>query len=245
MASGYVSRVETRVADLLASGTEACLEAAFRTGEYDAAKEMLNAALVQAQANADHPVRAGALHMLGHLMHFQFLDQDLAGADAEAEESLFGQALAIRRELGDMAGTAESLFGIGLVHQILRHDWSSAMPYYRDAMALADRYGNALIRSECHRHIGFYYVSEDIQPEQALRHLRTSLELRRQWGDPRWRPSATFAVGMAELAAGMRADGIDHLRQALQESRDARLSERRIKSVENWLHRAEAGETPG
>jgi len=112
-------------------------------------------------------------------------------------------------------------------------------------VALADRYGNALIRSECHRHIGFYYASEDIQPEQALRHLRTSLELRQQWGDPRWRPSATFAVGMAELAGGMRADGIDHLRQALQESRDARLSERRIKSGESWLHRAEAGETPG
>jgi len=232
-------------AELLDSATESCLEAAFRTGEYDAAEELVQLALVRARADGDRATEAGALQQLGQLMHFRALDGDPASADAEAEETLFVEALAIRRELIDMSGVAESLYGLGLVNQVLRRDWAAAMPLFREATALADEHSNALIRSECHRHLGFYYATEAFEPQRALRHLCISLELRREWGDPRWIPSATFAIGMATLAAGQQQEGIDHLRRAVQEARDAGLSARRVASIEDWLRRAEAGESPG
>ncbi len=230
--------------ELLEAATEACLEAAFRTGAYDSAEELVQLALVRARSDGDRNTEAGALHQLGQLMHFRALDGDINAADADGEEALFADALAIRRELGDLSGVAESLFGVGLVNQVLRKDWAAAMPFFREANALADAHSNALIRSECHRHLGFYYVSEVLDPQAALRHLRTSLELRREWGDPRWIPGSIFAVGMATLAAGLQQEGIDHLRSAVHEAREAGLSARRIASIEDWLRRAEAGESP-
>jgi hypothetical protein len=58
-------------------------------------------------------------------------------------------------------------------------------------------------------------------------------------------PSGTFALGMAELGAGRRAEGIALIRRSVEQGRDAGLSERRIRSFEDWLRRAEAGETLG
>lgn len=231
--------------DLLAAGAEATVEAAFRTGEYERPEQLLRDALRRARADGDRATEAGALDRLGWLLHFQALDGDLDGARPDAEEDLFQQALAIRRELGDPAGIAASLFGVGLVHQVLRRDWNAAMPCFREALDLADRHADPLVRSECHRHVGFYYAIEDVQPEEAVRHLRTSLELREQWGDPRWLPSGTFALGMAELGAGRREEGIALIRRSIEQARDANLSARRIRSFEDWLRRAEAGETPG
>jgi tetratricopeptide (TPR) repeat protein len=238
-------RTEGSATELLAAGTEATVEAAFRTGEYRGPEVVLREALRLARADGDRATEAGALDRLGWLLHFEALDRDLEGAEPEAEEALFQEALAIRRELGDLAGTAASLFGVGLVHQVLRRDWKAAMPYFREALELADQHADALVRSECHRHVGFYHAFEDVQPEEAVRHLRTSLDLREQWGDPRWVPSGTFALGMAELGADRRAEGIALIRRSVEQGRDAGLSERRIRSFEDWLRRAEAGETLG
>jgi tetratricopeptide (TPR) repeat protein len=238
-------RIEGSASDLLAAGTEAVIEAGFRTGEYDRARELLEAALRRARDDGDRAAEAGALEQLGVVMHFQTLDRDREGADPEAEEALFQRALAIRRELGDQAGIAASLFDIGIVHQVLRRDEKTAIPYFREALTLAEEHGDTLLRSECHRHVGFFYLGEGGQPEEALRHLRTSLDLRHEWGDPRWVPSGTFAVGWAELAAGRRGECVARFRQAVREARDAGLSERRIRTFEDWLRRVEAGETPG
>jgi tetratricopeptide (TPR) repeat protein len=235
---------EGSAGDLLAAGTEAMYEAAFRTGDYDDAEATLKAALERAEADGDQAVEAGALDGLAWLMHFRALDRDRDGADPDAEEALFQRSLAIRRELGDLAGTAASLFGVALVHQVLRQDSATAIPYLREAMVLADAHADMLLRSECHRHVGFHHLVGDVNPEEAVRHLRRSLELRHQWGDPRWVPSGTLALGWAELAAGRRTDGIEHIRQAARESRDAGLSARRIHGAEDWVRRADSGETP-
>jgi tetratricopeptide (TPR) repeat protein len=230
--------------ELLAAGTDAMYEGAFRTGEYDDAEAMLTAALRRAEADGDRAVEAGALDQLGWLMHFRVLDRNREGADPEAEEALFQRSLAIRRELGDQAGTAASLFGLALVHQVLRQDSAAAFPYLREAMELADAHADALLRSECHRHVGFHYLVGDVNLEAAVHHLRRSLELRHEWGDPRWVPSGTLALGWAELAAGRRTEGTELIRHAAREARDAGLSERRIQAAEDWVRRAEAGETP-
>ena len=236
--------IEGSANELLAAGAEATFEAGFRTGEYGRAEAMLDAALERARAAGDRAAEAGALDRLGWLMHLRTLDHGLDGAEPEAERALFERALAIRRELGDAAGVAAALFGIGLVHQVLRRDWETAMPFYREALALAEEHADALLRSECHRHVGFFHVQHG-RPDEGLRHLRISLELREECGDPRWVPSGKLGLGMAELVAGMRAEGVEHIRQAAEQARAAGLSQRQIQSAEDWLRRAEAGETPG
>jgi tetratricopeptide (TPR) repeat protein len=231
-------------AELLAAGAEALTEAAFRTGEYAGAAALLRAALGRAEADGDRAVEAAALDRLGWLLHFGAIDRGLERADADAEEALFQRALTIRRELGDPAGTAASLFGVGLVHQVLRRDWVTAMPYFREALALAEEHGDELTRSEVHRHIGFSHLVHDGQLDEALRHLRISLDLREQRGDPRWTPSGTLALGQAQLVAGNRAEAVRLLRAAVRQSREAGLRQRRIEQAEDWLRRAESGEVP-
>jgi tetratricopeptide (TPR) repeat protein len=232
------------VGDLLAAGVEAMTEAAFRTGDYTLAEKHLRAALETALADGDRDAEATASDRLGWLMHFQTLDRGLEDADPDAEEALFTQALTIRRARGDLAGVAESLFGVGLVHQVLRRDWAKAKTCFFDALPLAEEHGDYLIRSEIHRHVGFYYLVEDVDLDRAIEHLEISLELREQHGDPRWVPSGTLALGQAEWVAGRQEVAVGRLRDAVREARAAALSQRRISQAETWLQRAESGETP-
>jgi hypothetical protein len=231
-------------AELLAAGAEALLEAAFRTGDYSGVQPRLQAARERAAADGDRATEAAALDRLGWLLHFQALDQGVEQSDADAEETLFRQALAIRRDIDELAGVAGSLFGVGLVHQVLRRDWDAAMPYFWEALALADQHGDLITRSEAHRHVGFFYLVKDVQPDRALHHLRISLQLRERHGDPRWIPSGTLALGQAEWAAGNRAEAIQHLREAVLQARAAGLRQQRIGQAEEALGRAEAGEPP-
>jgi tetratricopeptide (TPR) repeat protein len=228
-------------AELLAAGAEALLEAAFRTGDYSGVQQRLQVARVLAGAVGDRATEAAALDRLGWLLHFQALDHGVEQADADAEESLFQQALAIWQDIDDLSGVAGSLFGVGLVRQVLHRDWDAAMPYFRQALTLADQHGGVITRSEAHRHVGFFYLVKDVQPHKALHHLRISLQLRERHGDPRWIPSGTLALGQAELAAGNRAEAIRRLREAVGQTRAAGLRQRRIDQAEEALRRAEAG----
>jgi tetratricopeptide (TPR) repeat protein len=225
--------------ELLSAGAEALLEAAFRTGGYDDAEAMLRAARVRAGADGDRAVEAAAIDRLGWLMHFQALDHRLRQMDPDGEEALFQQALAISREIGDLGGVAAALFGIGLVRQVLLQDWDTAMPHFREALALADAHGDDITRSEVHRHIGFFYLVSDVQVDKACEHLRISLDLRESLGDPRWIPSGTSALGEAELAAGRHAEGLRYLRAAVRQAREAGLRPHRIEHAEEALREAE------
>jgi tetratricopeptide (TPR) repeat protein len=228
---------------LLAAGTEAMLEAAFRSGDYGPARQMLEAARQQARREGGTAEEAVALTRLGMLTHFAALGSDLADADWAAEEALFAGALALQREIDDPAGAAESLFGLGLVHQVLRGDWATAMPFYREALALAEQFADEMVRSEVHRHIGFFHVFVAGDAEQGLRHLRMSQVLRERFGDPRRVATGTLALGEAELTAGNRIEALRLLREAVHQARTARLSPQRVGWAEQALRDAE-GENP-
>ncbi|WP_203821487.1 tetratricopeptide repeat protein [Paractinoplanes ferrugineus] len=224
---------------LLAAGNEAMLEAAFRTGDYFPARQLLTAARERAQHSRDRVTEAAALTGLGMLAHFAAIGEDLSRADWAAEERLFQQALAIQREADDPAGAAESLFGLGLVHQVLRGDWATAMPFYAEALELAERYADEMVRSEVHRHVGFFHVYVAGDPERGLRHLRLSQVLRERYGDPRRIATGTLALGEAELAGGNRAEAMRLLHEAVHQARAAGLSEQRIGWAERARHDAE------
>jgi tetratricopeptide (TPR) repeat protein len=229
-------------AKLLADGTEALLAASFGQGGFGVAEDTLEQARQQAVADADRRLEAAALDKQAMVLHYRALANDRDASHADAEEALFRQALAIQREIGDQAGVAESLFGVGLVHQVLRGDWSAAMPYYREALPLADRHADAYVRSECYRHLGFYYFAEEHDADTALKHLHTSLRLREEWGDPRSISSGMVSSGQIELLADRHSDAAGHLRTALELVERAGVGGQRAEQVAEWLRRAEAGE---
>jgi len=244
---------EQNVRELLAAADEALIEAGFRTGDFEKARELLEAALAETDRSGDMTVRAGVLDRLGMLAHYENITKLMNGAEAEgidsdSEEKLFRQALACWQELGEQAATAQSLFGLGLVFQVLRRDWMTAMPYYWQALGLvSDPGANAdlYLRSEVHRHVGFYFLVEDVQPTEAVRHLQMSLDLREELGDQRRIPSGLVALAQAELAAGSHDRAIELLTRAVAGAREAGLAPQRIEDAEQRLREAEAAAAKG
>lgn len=236
------------IGELCAAADEALTEAAFRTGEFAAAERLFGEALTLAGQHGDRESEARALGGLGLAGHFRNLSMLIAGQApaavyVAAEEQLMGDALTIWRKTGNAAGTARGLFGMGLVFQVLHRDWAAAMPYYWQAYGLADAVeesGDLYTRSEIHRHLGFYYLVEDVRPAEAVRQLGYSLALRERLGDPRRIPSGLVALGEAELAAGNPQRAVELLGRAARQARAAGLLPWRIQDAERSLNEAEA-----
>jgi tetratricopeptide (TPR) repeat protein len=239
---------ELNVWALLAEADDALTEAAFRTGDFDRARELLESARAEAAPSADMAAHARSLDLLGLLLHYENIAKLMGGsavsADAiDAEEQMFRQALACWNKLGEPVGAAQSLFGLGLVYQVLHSDWMTAMPYYWQALGLVsdpDADADLYLRSEVHRHVGFYFLVEAMQPGEAERHLQISLDLRQELGDPRRIPSGLLALGRAVLESGGRDRAIELLQRAVAEARAAELLPQQIRDAESALAEAEA-----
>jgi len=232
---------------LLAAGEDALADAAFCTGDFGKARELMEAAHAEAVRGADVSEQAGALDALGMLAHYENITKLMGGSpvspdDVNAEERLFRQALGCWQQLGEPADSAQSLFGLGLVYQVLHSDWTTAMPYYWQALGLitADEATGLYLRSEVHRHVGFYFLVEASQPAEAVRHLQISLDLREELGDQRRIPSGLVALAQAQLEAGDRDGAIELLRRAIATAREAGLLPERIRDAERTLAEAEA-----
>lgn len=231
------------------------MTAAFCTGEFAEAERAFASARTLAAREGDRATEALALSGLGMTQHYRNISRLIAGAtvaeaDIAAEEELMRLALTRWQETGDAAGTGRALFGMSLVHQVLRDDWTAAMPYLWQAVGLAEAVeesGDLYGRSEIHRHLGFYYLVADVRPREAVRQLAHSLALRERLNDPRRVPSALVALGEAELAAGNPGRAVELLGRAVTLARRAALLPWRIHDAEQNLNRAETalGRTAG
>jgi tetratricopeptide (TPR) repeat protein len=234
--------------DLCAAGDEALMEAAFRTGEFAEAERLFGDAASLAAGDGDRESEASALLGLGMTHHYRNITKlvagaELAEADIAAEEDLMRRALALWQQTGDAAGTGRALFGMSLVFQVLRRDWGAAMPYLWQSLGLAEAVeesGDLYGRSEIHRHLGFYYLVEDVRPREAVRQLAHSLVLRERLSDPRRVPSALVALGEAEIAAGNPRRAVELLNRAVFLARQAALLPWRIQDAEQSLRNAQA-----
>jgi hypothetical protein len=114
------------------------------------------------------------------------------------------------------------------------------MPHFREALEIVEREPGVDLytRSEVHRHIGFYYLVEAVDPVAAVTHLQISLDLRHELADPRRIPSGLLALGEAELAAGNRGRALQLLEQAVTQARSAGLARERIVDIERTLQAA-------
>lgn len=234
--------------DAFMAADEALVRAAFCTGEFTAAERLFGEARAEAAREGDLEAEARAVGGLGMTHHYRNIATLVGGhapadTDVVAEDDLMRRALALAREAGDTAGTARGLFGVGLVLQVLRRDWDAAMWYFWQAFGLAEALeesGDLYGCSEIHRHVGFYYLVEDVRPREAVRQLGHSLALRERLGDPRRIPSALVALGEAEMAAGNFPRAVELLGRAVTLAREAALLPWRIADAEQNLRQAEA-----
>jgi hypothetical protein len=233
---------------LCAAADEALAEASFQTADFAAAERLFTEARELAARDGDREAAALAITGLGLTRHGRNItrlvgDEALSDADVAAEEELMRRALAAWQETGDAAGTARALFGVSLVFQVLRRDWDAGMPYLWQAFGLAEAVeesGDLYAASEIHRHLGFYYLYQDVRPGEAVRRLRHSLALRERLGDSRLLPSALVALGQADLAAGEPRRAAESLYRAVELARAAGLLPWRIRDAEQTLAEAEA-----
>jgi tetratricopeptide (TPR) repeat protein len=224
-----------RADELLTRARVALPDAAYRTGDFDAVEALLGEALGLAAADGDLSQEAAALDLLGQLRHFRTIDrprEEWQTVDPRPERELFERALAIRRQLGDSAGVAESLLHLGWLHHVLCGEPDIAMPLFVEALALVEPDGDVHVRSELHRHIGFYELLEKRRPEEALPHFKLSLELWRSSSEPAHAVFGLVALARCESAAGLHSEALVHSRQALELVRQRKFRGRVVTGAE-------------
>jgi tetratricopeptide (TPR) repeat protein len=143
-----------------------------------------------AAERGDRSLEAFALSRRGLALHGEFL-RDRSRGEPPGEMELFERALDIRREAGDEHGVAESLFHVGLVHQVVRGDHKTARRLFEESYARAT---DDVTASYALRHIAFC-DDEAGDAESAERRHEEALELRRGAG---WQ--AGIAAQLAAIA---------------------------------------------
>ena len=180
----------------------------------------------------------------GMTLHFRAIDlspEERSAIDPSDEQELFERALAMRREIEDVEGIAESLFQLGLVHQVLHRDLEAGSPYVRKALELVEELPDAdpLLRSEIHRHVGFDLLLREERHEPAIDHLEVSLELRRGLAERGWIAGGLTALSLAHRLAGRAAEAIAFGRQSLELAQDECLRARFVAAAEESIRAAE------
>jgi tetratricopeptide (TPR) repeat protein len=151
----------------------------------------------------------------GKLLHARFQSAAASASAPEdpAELPLFERALALYRALDDRRGEAEALFWIGCVHQFIRRDDETAVPYLERSARLAAETGDRPTRSEALRHLGIA-AHRAGRLDEARAHLEESSRLRRETGN--LAGVASNMVGLAYIAAAQdrRPDALTILDEA-------------------------------
>ncbi|WP_238013428.1 tetratricopeptide repeat protein [Dactylosporangium sp. AC04546] len=175
-----------------------------------------SSALVDAERGLD-AVEADAALARGLILHarFQSAPADAGSLPAEdpAELPLFERALELYRALGDTRGEAEALFWVGCLHQFIRRDHETAVPYLERSCRLAAQTGDKPTQSEALRHLGIAAHAAG-RLDEARERLDESSRLRREVGAL---PGvASNMIGLAYIAAAQdrRADAFATLDEA-------------------------------
>ena len=232
-----------RAEELVTRARASLSEAALRTGDFASVEALLSEALQLADADGDLRSQANALDQLGLLLHFRTLElprEQWRTIDSGPELELFERALAVRRQIGDATGVPESLFHVGLVHQVLRGDWDVSIPLFREGLSLAEPGGDVHLRGELHRHVGFHIMLKDRRPDEALPYFQMSLDLWRTLDRSGWVIASLIALARCESLAGRHGQAIVHSSEALELARQQGLRQRYVTSAEETHRMAEA-----
>jgi tetratricopeptide (TPR) repeat protein len=173
-----------------------------------------SSALIDAEQGLD-AVEADAALARGKILHARFQSADAASLSSEdpAELPLFERALDLYRALGDTRGEAEALFWIGCLHQFIRRDNETAVPYLERSCRLAAQTGDKPTWSEALRHLGIAAHAAG-RLDEARERLEESSRLR--WEVGALPGVASNMIGLAYIAAAQdrRADALATLDEA-------------------------------
>jgi len=176
-----------------------------------------DASMLTAAERGLDAVEADTALARGRILHARFQNErGSAGPSAvedPAELPLFERATELYRALGDVRGEAEGLFWIGCLHQVVRRDNETAVPYLEQACRLAAQVGDKPTRAEALRHLGIAAHAAG-QLDEARERLEESSRLRRETGSL---PGvASNMIGLAYIAAAQdrRADALATLDEA-------------------------------
>jgi tetratricopeptide (TPR) repeat protein len=124
--------------------------------------------------------RAEALVLLGRgrMRHALFLTDRVEDPE---EGRLFERALELARSAGDARLEGESLFWLGLFHQVVREDDASAVPLLEGSYRRAREAGDTRLQSYAVRHLGFAHDAAG-RHEEAWAAFSESVDLRRADG---------------------------------------------------------------
>ncbi|WP_433134032.1 tetratricopeptide repeat protein [Micromonospora sp. CA-240977] len=173
-------------------------------------------ALADAERGLD-AVDADTALARGLILHarFQSASSDPGSSPAEdpAQLPLFERALGLYQALGDTRGEAEALFWIGCLHQFIRRDNETAVPYLERSRRLAAQVGDKPTWSEALRHLGIVAHTAG-RLDEARELLQESCRLRRETGA--MAGVASNMIGLAYIAAAQdrRADALATLDEA-------------------------------
>ena len=203
-----------------------------RSDELDAALDQL-----EASAPGDPAVEAFVLDRKGLKLHGEFL-RDRSAGEPPDELPLFERALGIRRDRGDEAEIAESIFHVGLVHQVVRGEQERSRPFFEESYERARTAGDRLLMSYAIRHVAFC-DQEAGDLERAEAGFRESLALRAEAG---WVPG----IAAAQLGLALLLEDRGSHDEAVELARAARAgfqgvgAERFLRLVEQELQELEA-----
>lgn len=159
------------------------------------------AAIETAERDLDQ-VEADLALARGRVLHARFFEDR---KEDPRELELFQRAAKLYRQFGDLASEADANFWIGTVHQVIRNDSATAVPFFELAETLAVKAGDDLTLSYAVRHLGFAALEAD-KLDDAEGLLRQSLELRRKVGFERGIAPALIALAEVARAAGRNAE---------------------------------------
>lgn len=153
---------------------------------------VLERASVHAEIAANPALMGAIWDAQGFVQHAFYLGSDQS-QEPEHEMAYFERGLLLRRAANDKRGMAESLFHIGLVYGVVRHDHVHALPYFEEAYQLAQETSDLVMASYAIRHIGFARHAAD-EGAGAYAAMAESLQLRE---------AAHFVPGIAMSLHGM------------------------------------------
>jgi tetratricopeptide (TPR) repeat protein len=180
----------------------------------DGAAESVLAELEElAERSGDTSLLAAALDLRGRILHATFLADRSAG-EPEGELARFERGLELR-DPADKRGIAESLFHVGLVHQVIRDDSARSRPFFEESYALARDVGDDVLASYAIRHLG-WTRQEDGDVDGARAAFEESLRLREAAGFVAGIGAAALALAQFEGEQGQ----VDRARERLADARE-------------------------
>jgi tetratricopeptide (TPR) repeat protein len=186
--------------------------------------------LADAERELDE-VEADVALARGRILHARFI----ADRRKDPEElPLFERAAELYRRLGDVRGEGESLFWVGVFHQVVLADGDAAVPFLERSYELAGRAADKMTLSYAARHLGFASAAAG-DLSVARGRLEESVRLRREVG---YMPAV--AAGLLALAQVEARDGDRDAALGLLDEAGAVAEACQARRIIDWVAQARA-----